>query len=102
MRHTRARAGPAIRLGEVAAAVGIGLAAGVVGTVAMTVSSTLEAKLRGREASTTPARAASKVLGVGSIVFSPLAGIGKTRAWNTLPASASSSAGSWRRCRKSS
>lgn len=33
----------------------------------MTVSSTLEAKLRGREPSTTPARAASKVLGVAPV-----------------------------------
>lgn len=57
----------AVRLGGVAAAVGKGLAAGVAGTAAMTVSSTLEAKLRGREPSTTPARAASKVLGVAPV-----------------------------------
>lgn len=56
-----------IRLGAVAAAVGKGLAAGVAGTAAMTVSSTLEAKLRGREPSTTPARAASKLLGVAPV-----------------------------------
>jgi hypothetical protein len=53
-----------MRLGDVAAAVGKGLFAGVAGTAAMTVSSTLEAKLRGRAASSTPARAAEKVLGV--------------------------------------
>ena len=47
-----------------ASAVGKGLAAGLVGTAAMTVSSTLEAKLRERESSTAPAQAASKVLGV--------------------------------------
>jgi hypothetical protein len=41
-----------------------GLAAGAVGTAAMTVSSTLEAKLRRREASTAPADAAMKVLGI--------------------------------------
>lgn len=56
-----------VRLGGLAAAVGKGLAAGVAGTAAMTVSSTLEAKLRGREPSTTPARAASKVLGVAPV-----------------------------------
>ena len=53
-----------MKLGEVAAAVGKGLFAGVAGTVAMTTSSTLEAKLRGRGASSTPAQAAQKVLGV--------------------------------------
>ncbi len=50
--------------GEIAAAFGKGLFAGVAGTAAMTVSSTLEAKLRGRGASTAPAQAAAKVLGV--------------------------------------
>ena len=51
-------------LGDVAAAVGKGLFAGAAGTAAMTVSSTIEMKLRKRPASTTPARAAAKVLGV--------------------------------------
>jgi hypothetical protein len=41
-----------------------GLVAGAVGTAAMTVSSTVEAKLRKREASTAPADAAMKVLGI--------------------------------------
>lgn len=50
--------------GDVAGAVGKGLFAGAVGTVAMTISSTLEMKLRGREASSVPAAAAAKVLGV--------------------------------------
>jgi hypothetical protein len=53
-----------VTLGNVAAAVGRGLFAGVVGTAAMTLSSTLEMKLRGREASSAPADAAAKVLGV--------------------------------------
>jgi len=53
--------------GDLAAAIGVGLAAGVVGTAAMTVSSTVEAKLRKRGSSSTPARAASKVLGVAPI-----------------------------------
>jgi hypothetical protein len=43
---------------------GKGLVAGLAGTAALTVSSTLEAKLRGREPSTAPARAAEKVLGI--------------------------------------
>jgi len=49
-----------------AAALGKGLVAGVIGTAAMTVSSTLEAKLRGRAFSTAPARAAQKLLGIES------------------------------------
>lgn len=53
-----------IRVGDLAAAVGKGLFAGAAGTAAMTVSSTAEAKLRKRAASTAPADAAGKVLGV--------------------------------------
>ena len=53
-----------MKLGDVAAAVGKGLFAGVVGTAAMTASSTIEAKLRGRGSSSTPGQAAAKVLGV--------------------------------------
>src|SRR5690349_19572948 len=49
-----------------AAAIGKGVVAGFVGTAAMTVSSTLEAKLRGRPFSTAPAKAAQKVLGIES------------------------------------
>lgn len=41
-----------------------GLLTGVAGTAAMTVSSTLEAKLRDRGGSDTPAQAAGEVLGV--------------------------------------
>jgi hypothetical protein len=48
----------------VAGAVGKGLLAGFVGTAAMTVSSTLEAKLRGRVPSSAPARATAKMLGI--------------------------------------
>jgi hypothetical protein len=44
--------------------VGKGVVAGVVGTAAMTVSSTIEAKLRKRQLSTAPARAAEKMLGI--------------------------------------
>jgi hypothetical protein len=53
-----------VKLGDSAAAVGKGLFAGAAGTVAMTVSSTLEAKLRDRGSSYAPADAAGKVLGV--------------------------------------
>ena len=53
-----------MKLGEIAASVGKGLFAGVAGTAAMTISSTLEMKIRDRQASNTPAKAAGKVLGV--------------------------------------
>lgn len=53
-----------MRTNDVAADVGRGLIAGLVGTAAMTVSSTVEAKLRGRGTSTAPADAAGVVLGV--------------------------------------
>ena len=51
---------------ELGETVGRGLVAGLVGTAAMTVSSTLEARLRGRPPSTAPARAAKKVLAIES------------------------------------
>jgi len=51
-------------LGDIASAVGKGLFAGAAGTAAMTVSSTIEAKLRGRASSSAPSAAAGKVLGV--------------------------------------
>lgn len=51
-------------LGQVGEALGKGLLAGLAGTAAMTVSSTIEAKLRDRGSSTAPADAAAKVLGV--------------------------------------
>src|SRR3954470_13760488 len=44
--------------------VGKGLAAGLAGTAAMTISSTIEQKLRHRPASTAPADATAKVLGI--------------------------------------
>jgi hypothetical protein len=53
-----------VKLGDVAGAVGKGLFAGAVGTAAMTASSSIEAKLRGREPSAVPAAAAGKALGV--------------------------------------
>jgi hypothetical protein len=51
-------------LSALAGAVGRGLAAGVAGTAAMTVSSTIEQKARGRGASSPPADATAKVLGI--------------------------------------
>ena len=49
---------------RIANAIGKGIVAGFAGTAAMTVSSTIEAKLRGRAASTAPARATAKALGI--------------------------------------
>jgi len=51
-------------IAKIAAAIGKGIVAGAAGTAAMTVSSTLEAKLRGREFSTSPAKAATRALGI--------------------------------------
>lgn len=71
-------------------ALGRGLVAGLVGTAAMTVSSTAEAKLTGRAASTTPAQAAGKVAGVvprdeaGEQRFSTLAHWGYGTAWGVF------------------
>jgi hypothetical protein len=52
------------QLNTVASALGKGLVAGFVGTAAMTASSSIEARIRGRSASTSPARATAKVLGI--------------------------------------
>lgn len=77
-------------LGEVASAVGKGLFAGVAGTAAMTVSSTLEAKFSGRGASQTPAQTAEKVLDVEPVDdeaearFSNLVHWGYGTAWGTV------------------
>jgi hypothetical protein len=51
---------------KVASSIGKGLVAGFAGTAAMTISSTLEARLRGRASSSAPARATTKVLGISS------------------------------------
>ena len=55
---------PLREAGDLAGAVGKGMLAGAIGTVAMTVSSTIDAKVRDRPASSAPADAAGKVLGV--------------------------------------
>lgn len=51
-------------IGTLASSVGKGLFAGLAGTAAMTASSTLEMKVRGRAGSSAPADAAQKVLGI--------------------------------------
>jgi hypothetical protein len=75
----------------VAEDVGKGLAAGLIGTAAMTVSSTVEAKLRGRPASSAPARATAKVLGIESFEddiaaarFNDLSHWGYGTSWGAL------------------
>ena len=49
---------------RLASSIGKGLVAGFAGTAAMTVSSTLEARLRRRQPSSAPARATQKALGI--------------------------------------
>lgn len=49
-------------LGAIAGATVRGLVAGAIGTAAMTISSTIEMKLRSRDPSSAPAHAATKVL----------------------------------------
>ena len=79
-----------MKLGDVAADVGKGLFAGLFGTVAMTVSSTAEMKIRGRPASNAPAVAAGKVLGVepkdeeGETRFSTLVHWGYGTGWGAV------------------
>lgn len=51
-------------ISTLADAVGRGFVAGLLGTAAMTLSSTVEMKLRGRTASKTPAQAICKTLGL--------------------------------------
>ena len=51
-------------LTKAASAIGDGLVAGFLGTAAMTVSSTVEQHVRGRAASSAPADATAKVLGI--------------------------------------
>src|SRR5579875_1839662 len=51
----------AIRIGDVAGAIGKGLIAGLIGTAAITASTMIEARIRGRGQSSAPADAAGKV-----------------------------------------
>jgi hypothetical protein len=52
------------RVDALASSIGKGLVAGFIGTAAMTISSSLEARIRHRAASSAPARATQKVLGI--------------------------------------
>jgi hypothetical protein len=52
------------RLDRLATGLGRGLIAGAAGTAAITLSATIEMKLRGRDASTVPQEVAAKVLGL--------------------------------------
>jgi hypothetical protein len=77
--------------GRLADSVGKGLVAGFAGTAAMTISSTLEAKLRGRKPSNAPARATTKVLGIASFEddlaearFNDLSHWGYGTAWGVI------------------
>jgi hypothetical protein len=54
----------AIKIGDIAGAIGKGLVAGLIGTAAITASTMIEMKIRGRKQSSAPADAAGKVLGV--------------------------------------
>jgi hypothetical protein len=70
-------------------AIGRGLVAGLIGTAAMTVSSTLEMRLNRRDPSTAPADAAATVLGVqptdeGEPRFNTLSHWGYGTAWGTV------------------
>ena len=74
-----------------ATAIGRGLIAGFAGTAVMTISSTLEAKARGRAPSTAPARATAKVLGIKEFEddvaharFSDLSHWGYGTSWGVL------------------
>ena len=49
---------------NIGAAIGIGIVAGLIGTVAMTISQMIEMKIDKREPSDTPLKAVSKTLGV--------------------------------------
>lgn len=66
-------------IAQAATTIGRGLVAGFVGTVAMTLSSTLEATLQGRGDSDTPARAVAEVLGIES--FRDDAAKGRVNQW---------------------
>ena len=54
-------------IGQFAEGIGKGLVAGIAGTAAMTLSSTIDMKVRGRSASNTPAQAICKSLGLETV-----------------------------------
>ena len=57
-------------LSEVGTAIGVGLMAGLAGTLAITISQMIEMKVTGREASDTPANAVREVLDIKPITES--------------------------------
>ncbi len=57
-----------LMLGNIAGKIGRGLAAGLAGTAAMTISQGIEMQLSGRQPSAAPAEAASEVLGVHDLL----------------------------------
>jgi hypothetical protein len=78
-------------LARVSSAAGRGLVAGLAGTAAMTLSSTVEAKWRGRAFSHAPADATAKALGIQDFVspaaydrFSNLAHWGYGTGWGAV------------------
>jgi hypothetical protein len=78
-------------LETLADSIGKGLVAGFFGTAAMTVSSTVEARLRNRAPSSAPARATAKVLGIKEFEddlakarFSDLSHWGYGTSWGVL------------------
>jgi hypothetical protein len=56
-----------LSIGRLASCIGKGLFAGAAGTAAMTLSSTIEMKVRGRKGSDAPAQVAGKLLGVSPV-----------------------------------
>ncbi len=79
-----------VSLGNMASGFGRRLFAGAIGTAAMTVSSTIEAKVRDRGSSSAPADAAGKVLGVeprdesGKARFSNVVHWGYGTSWGAV------------------
>jgi hypothetical protein len=76
---------------KLAGSIGKGLMAGLAGTAFMTVSSTVEARLRQRKPSSAPARATAKVLGITSFAdeiaqarFNDVAHWGYGTAWGVV------------------
>lgn len=80
-----------MNVGDLASALGKGIVAGAFGTAAMTISSTIEARVRQREGSTAPADAAAKVLGI-----EPKDGAAKARFSNLVHWTYGSSWGGYR------
>jgi hypothetical protein len=79
------------RTEKLASSVGKGLVAGLIGTASMTLSSTIEARIRQRKASSAPARATAKVLGITSFAdeiaqarFNDLAHWGYGTGWGIV------------------